>query len=105
MTYPQQRRLELSWVCVGGAGLAGFMIWVAVTKDVTILWWLAAPFLVLLLLSIWKATRPNHVFELEQKRYSATIMCHPIRWVVFTTLGTVVSLFLAMKSILNLLGY
>lgn len=82
MNYSRERRVEI-WIstaltAVMGIAFAG----VAVIKDLPVLWWLAAPFIMLLPFLAWKETRPDRVFEREQERFYDFTKRHPVLWAI-----------------------
>jgi hypothetical protein len=82
------RRIELwiSFACCTAIG--GTFGWLAIAKRLPFLWWFAGPFLVLIPLMVWKATRPDRAFEEESEKLQAFSQRHPI-WAALLALVTI----------------
>lgn len=78
MNYPQQRRVELWFAFAVSTVLGGLCGWFAIAKELPFLWWFAGPFLALIPLTAWKATRSNGEFENELEKFETFAKQHPI---------------------------
>ena len=99
------RRIELwiSFACCTAIG--GTLGWLAIAKGLPFLWWFAGPFLVLIPLTAWKATRPDRAFEEESEKLQAFNQRHPI-WAALLALvtitGTLWTLWKMISSIISI---
>ena len=103
MGYPQERRNEL-WFAVAVTGVIALSFsLIAVLKDAVVLWVIAAPFSLLLPLLVWKARRPDSVFDDERAKSEMFFNNHPVLATLLIIAGAIASVWSLVEGFFDLI--
>ena len=104
MGYPQERRFEI-WFAVVVTGIMALSLsLIALLKDASVLWVIAAPFFLMLPILVWKAKRSDSVFENERAKSEMFFNNHPIFGLILILGGAIAGVWSLVGGLLDIMG-
>ena len=103
MGYPQERRFEIWFTVTVTGAIALSLSLIAVLKDASVVWVIAAPFFLLLPLLVWKAKRPDSVFDDERAKSEMFFSNHPVLAALLIIGGVIAGVWSLVGGLLELI--